>query len=452
MNEGPVRQHRPFVDQRSRSKPFHGRKRNQRMTTSMVTGEAPSAHPLGDDTPTESTAITGDAADLIAGLWQPRFPSPELLREAAALLPRVRRASSARDELLTEGPRTYIRVGPGVIEVRTKDYARAERAAERHVKRRELDVAVLADYFAEHGCFPDDPEPTRTITEWSRKSQANMVRKIGSLDFTPMYTDRTRLPGMVTLTYPGDWLTVAPSGKVVKDHLKAFRKRYERAWGEPLRCVWKLEFQRRGAPHVHMLMVPPHGHIGGQTFREWISLAWADVVAHPDPGEYAKHVRAGTGVDYAEGLRASDPRRVAVYFLKHSTFADKAYQHIVPEEWQEPGKGPGRFWGYWGLRAEVVAVEVEQATGDQAGRTLRRWSAAQQVTREVRRPRVKGGRAISKYHDVIGLAGAQLLAAEPAPRHRKTRTRARRMSHGRGFLLVNSGVAITSQLARYLNQ
>lgn len=402
-----------------------------------------------DGSDTRSAVLTGDAADLIASLWSPAFPSADLVDQAADLLPRIVRARRAAQ---AEGPRPFIRVGPGVVEVRSKDYARADRTAEREIHRREVDVEQLATYLEREGEFPEDPDPTRCILFWSRKSRANMVRTLGCIDFTPMYSDRTRMPAMVTLTYPADWLTVAPTGRAVKAHLKAFRKRYERAWGETLMCVWKLEFQRRGAPHVHMLMVPPHGKAGGLIFRQWLSSTWADVVAHPDPAEYIKHLAAGTGVDYTEGLKAQDPKRVAVYFTKHSTFVDKEYQHVVPEEWQQPGCTPGRFWGYWGLERHTAVVEVTPDTATLAGRTLRRWAAAQGVTRAVTRQRVKGGRAISAYPEVIGLAGAQLLAARSAPKLRKVRTRARRMSNNRGFVMVNDGAAMTSQLARYLDQ
>lgn len=405
---------------------------------------------LSSDLDTPSGVLTGTAVDLIGDLWKPRFPSAELVDQAAALLPAVHQAGQ---QLLTEGPRPFIRVGPGVLEVRTKDYARADRTHEREHRRHLIDVDQDVAYYRQHDEYPEDPDPTRAITEWSRKSQTNMIRTLGTLDFAPMYADRSRVPAMLTLTYPGDWLTVAPTGKAVKAHLKALRKRYERAWEERLNAVWKLEFQARGAPHVHLLMVPPHGESDdGMPFRQWVSWAWADIVAHPDPEERRKHLLAGTGVDYAEGLRASDPRRVGVYFLKHSTFKDKAYQHIVPEEWHEPGTTPGRFWGYWALRKHTATVEVDQRNGDLAGRTLRRWSAAQQVTREVTRPRVKGGRVICKYAEVIGLAGAQLVESRGEPTYRKTRTRARRMRSNRGFVMVNDGPAMATQLARYLDQ
>ena len=54
-------------------------------------------------------------------------------------------------------------------------------------------------------------------------------------------------------------------------------------------------------------------------FRRWLSITWADIVAHPDPEQRRKHRAAGTGVDYAEGIRLTDPRRMAVYFAKYGT-------------------------------------------------------------------------------------------------------------------------------------
>ncbi len=201
------------------------------------------------------------------------------------------------------------------------------------------------------------------ISDWSAKSRTNMVRTFCAIDWTP-FVDKVAAgatPALVTLTLPGDWLTVAPDGESYKVLVQKFRKRYFSTWGEQIAGAWKLEFQRRGAPHLHILTVPPTGvsKRGGLPFAQWLSLAWADIVAHPDPEERRKHLAAGTGVDYEETLRYGDPKRISVYFSKHGTFADKEYQNVVPEEWREPGKGPGRFWGVWVL--EVVKANVEIA-------------------------------------------------------------------------------------------
>lgn len=217
------------------------------------------------------------------------------------------------------------------------------------------------------------------IKDWSRKSRSRMLATIAELDLYEMVSAPGE-PAMLTLTYPGDWKRVAPNGRVVKAHLESFFKRYKRAWGEDLKCIWKLEFQGRGAPHYHLLMVPPRGcasakrraeyeeklrawaEIGGRKprwveavgdgfrFRRWLSETWADIVSHPDSDEYQRHKSAGTAVDYAEGKRAYDPKRAAIYFGKHGVFSDKEYQHNVPELWKESGESVGRFWGYRGLK------------------------------------------------------------------------------------------------------
>ena len=295
-------------------------------------------------------AISGRATeparvpDTVDGLWSPAFPSPELVDAAAALLPAVREEAGR----LAEGPRWELTVGPGMFAVATRDWARAERTAERQTEARRKDVDLAVAHHLATGEW-SDPPPRAPITGWSRKSRARMVRRLCELDYTPLYA-AGRLPAMVTLTYPGDWETVVPTGPVLKAHMKALRKRYLRAWGEDWACVWKLEFQRRGAPHVHMLCTPPHGKGStGERFHVWLSRVWAEVVDHPDPEQRRRHELAGTALDYREGLRATDPRRVAAYFCKHGMLAAKEYQHQVPEAWQEPGRGPGRFWGVWNL-------------------------------------------------------------------------------------------------------
>lgn len=388
-------------------------------------------------------------------LWTPKFPSPDGLKLAAGLFDRC---AAWKGE---EGPRPRIVIAAGAFAVEAPDLARRERREARAARARQADVDQMATYLAEGEDIPER-RPSREITGWSRKSRANMVRALCELDYRPMLGDSTRLPAMITLTYPGDWLTVAPNGKAAKRHLDAFRKRYERAWGEPLRAVWKLEFQRRGAPHFHLLMVPPHGlsrtpgdraraaaRVGaGRPFREWLSEVWADIVDHPDAEEKRRHRLAGTGVDFAEGLRATDPKRVAVYFTKHGGLVGKEYQHCVPEEWRAPGQGPGRFWGYWHLERVRVAVEIAPEDAVQAARIARRWARAQGTTRLVTVTRTKGGQAQPKEL-VIGLAGARLMERGPT-RRRKVRRRVRRFGNGRGFVSVPNGQLFAVEISRAL--
>jgi hypothetical protein len=390
---------------------------------------------------------------VIAGLWAPRFPSPEMVRAAAAMFPP---GELWRGE---EGPHLRLVVAPGVVAIEGRYLALRSRSAERQAAHREHYVDQLAIAYNDRGEFPEFPSRSE-VTEWSRKSRSRMTRRLAEVDWAPL-SESGRLPAMITLTYPGDWETVCPDGQTVKGHFFAFLRRWERAWAEPFTGAWKLEFQARGAPHFHLYCCPPlDGRIAGAgrsrpaagdglTFHHWLSVVWADVVAHPDPVEYMNHLAAGTGVDLAEGLRYADPKRIAVYFTKHGMYASKEYQHSVPGRWRAPGKGPGRFWGYRNLDRAVAFVELGVHDADRLARTLRRWGRAQGLTREVWAPRVRGGRVRPVYPDVIGLTGLQLVAAR---RERKRRVRRRRayLKCGAGFVCVNDGPALAAALSRLL--
>jgi hypothetical protein len=166
-------------------------------------------------------------------------------------------------------------------------------------------------------------------------------------------------------------------------------------------------------------------------------------------------------VDYAEGIKLTDPRRMAVYFAKYGTGGRKDYQHRVPQEWLsvtlvcddcggdygpdlhecpecgcldaelvETGAGPGRFWGYRGLHPVLATRQVTPTIGIAAGRVLRRWYRAKGLTKTVLVQRVDQA------------TGRVYL--------RRSRKRRRLFVHGRGFACVNDGPAFASQLARYL--
>jgi hypothetical protein len=364
-----------------------------------------------------------------------------------------------------EGPRPVLTIAPGVVSMSWPDIARRERTAERAEESARKRANEMAHYLLVHGHLPEDPDPTRVVSEWSRKSRARMTRRLAELDYSPLLRTGLRLP-MTTLTYPGAWEAVAPTGKAVKRHLDQFRKRFERAWGFAFIGIWKLEFQRRGAPHLHLWGPEPEGTAGelrrltatryrpavgdGLEYRDWLSAVWADIVDHPDPEQKRRHRLAGTAVDFREGERMRDPRRLAVYFTKHGSFRAKEYQHQVPELWQEEGSGPGRFWGYWGLAPATAGIELDPLAAVWAGRILRRYARAQGVTQQRTVRRVRGGVPLP-VGEVTGIAGVQLLAARSGVRFRTVRRRTVRLGNGRGFLCVNDGPVLASALARALD-
>jgi len=261
------------------------------------------------------------------------------------------------------------------------------------------------------------------VSGWTARSRARMTMSLARLDWAPVLTVPGTKPAMVTLTYPGDWRTVCPDGRTAKDHLDRFRRQWQRDFVEapgrpdapqtarvvPLAGVWKLEHQRRGAPHFHLYAPCPLGRVAVRRgkgraarwvemdFMSWVSTTWADIVG-AEGEERRRHRLAGTGVDFAEGVRSSDPKRLAVYFTRHTAKGskNKAYQHELPEDWPHHG----RWWGVWGLRPSAVEVAVDEADFVEVRRLLRKWVRSQgrvtprqvqrvnQVTGEVRRRKV----------------------------------------------------------------
>lgn len=404
------------------------------------------------------------------------FPSLDRLAVAAGAL------AALPDWAGQEGPRWRITLGPGCITVGHTDLARAERTAERAQNRARMDAHDMGSYWAEYVGDRAPAEPRAPITGWSRRSRARLFHATGELDYTPMIV-LGRAPVMTTLTYADHWLDVAPTGRHAKRHLEALYMRFERAWGVAFCGLWKEEFQRRGAVHFHLWHPRPSGRAGelrrltatryrpavgdGLEYEAWVLAVWADIVAHPDPRDRAKHGVRGAVVSEVEEGRVNTPARLAAYFAKHGAFMAKDYQNKVPPEWRAAGAGPGRFWGYKGLRREVRTVDVTPADADRAARILRRLSARERywdaesgtyrwrkALREVRVRRAKrgsGGTLLrSHYPDVIGLAGAAYLAPVTT-RYRTVMRPVSRFASGSGFLCLDDAPTTLVQIARALD-
>lgn len=294
------------------------------------------------------------------------------------------------------------------------------------------------------------------ITEWSRASRARMHRSIGEMDFSTWNEDGGVL-AMVTLTLPGHWEAIAPTGRDFKQLMRVWQKRWQRSIKIPFRGLWKLEFQRRGAPHLHALMRVP-ANVKGERFERWLSRTWADVcrkhvmkrleqaeklpvdeylavldqvAGYEDSGDFAKHELAGTGVDFS-GVKFSDPRRTAIYFGKHSTKSKdgKEYQHIVPELWQEEGAGPGRFWGVWGLDKAVAVMELTHDEFVAVRRVLRHVAKARRAVTAMNR-----ARSADEGHLIWEMKRIKIHSLG---------------ARGGGWVLVNSGLELAIDIGRFL--
>ena len=181
---------------------------------------------------------------------------------------------------------------------------------------------------------------------------------------------------LVTLTYPG----VFPSdGRVVKRHLNSFVQWLKR---RGIGGLWVLEFQRRGAPHYHIL-------VNGELDRHAVAFEWFTLVGSRD----LRHLAAGTRV---EGLRSENA--AAAYVAK---YVSKQEQKAVPNGFE----GVGRMWGTFGVTLERTVVVGERADLVPIIRHVRRADRAR---------RRSVGQARRRYRGVAGF-GARDVAAVVRP-------------------------------------
>ena len=152
----------------------------------------------------------------------------------------------------------------------------------------------------------------KTFSRASRRKLA-FVASNTSIDFT----------SMITLTYPREFPN---DGKDVKRNLNAFLVALRRKVNS-LEYLWFLEFQKRGAPHIHLLI---RGMRVSKANQAWTSSTWYSICSTGDE----RHLRAGTRL---ERIRKKDGARH--YAVK---YAHKMVQKVVPEGY----RNVGRFWGH----------------------------------------------------------------------------------------------------------
>lgn len=184
------------------------------------------------------------------------------------------------------------------------------------------------------------------ISGFSRASRRRLLRRMASVNRLV-----APLPAFVTLTYPREW---PEDHRVWKNHLRAFLKRLRRAYGR-LPVVWRLEFQKRGAPHFHLLCF---GLRLTPELRSWCSRVWYEIVQSGDE----KHLRAGTNCEQPKSWRM-----VTAYLSKYIAKVDADDDEELPS--------CGRIWGIESrdqLPVEPLSFLIAVREGVQMRRMMRR--------------------------------------------------------------------------------
>lgn len=228
--------------------------------------------------------------------------------------------------------------------------------------------------------FYEEHEGDKTrgrIQGFSAGAQRRMLEWVSKLN-------RESVPVFITLTYPGIYCVDPARWKM---DLEAFGEWMGRRYPESC-TLWKLEPQKREAPHFHELtwgvsrvpwqdvalawarilhpgfldsgvddMPRKWGRVGAFLFRCWVSRLQV-------PQRVKDSLNAGTRVE-----RLRSPRAVKAYVGKR--YMGKACE--VPEGW----KNPGRFWGVQ-RRANApmsreVPIKVTKEAQHRFRRTIKRF-------------------------------------------------------------------------------
>ena len=176
-----------------------------------------------------------------------------------------------------------------------------------------------------------------------------MLRRIFSLSRYPSL--------LITLTYPKIYPADSAEWKRHLDNLfRTLRRDYPQAW-----FIWKLEPQKRGAPHYHLI-----GDLGVEMnihlLRKYLSLTWYRICGTGDP----KHLKAGIQADYISDSLG----KMKAYVCKYVGKSDTGNNY---PEWALPG----RFWGIHGREhmppVLVSIVNVSQEDYHRIKRLIRKW-------------------------------------------------------------------------------
>lgn len=189
-----------------------------------------------------------------------------------------------------------------------------------------------------------------------------LKRGVVSLEFTGKARKRMisalhqwRIPSgqklyFVTLTYPSQFPTDWQSWKA---DLEKFRRvlldKFHAVQG-----FWRLELQRRGAPHYHLVIALPQGLITNRSIYRWVRVQWARIAHQYDQynGDYA------TRVDVMD-RQSAIYKYISKYVSKPGGVPIDPDGVILQDEDADNAGGMGRHWGKIGKPSTDSIAEID---------------------------------------------------------------------------------------------
>ena len=191
------------------------------------------------------------------------------------------------------------------------------------------------------------------VTTFTARSRLALLRVVNAIDQTVARVEDFRF---VTLTYPRQF----PTAEASKRDLERWFKRLEREFGR-VGLIWKLEPQKRGAPHYHLLVYSRS--VSAEQLLDFTVRAWHEIAGRGDPNHLLFHQgKLPKSRPCVETVR--EWRGVASYAAKYLGAIDKGGGD---EQWQHQGR-------YWGVRGRLLLpiTYVREPLSPRAAVLLRR--------------------------------------------------------------------------------
>ena len=224
------------------------------------------------------------------------------------------------------------------------------------------------------------------ITRLSEKSRKRLLEFLISIPWENYDPDQVR---EVTLTYHENY---PDNGKEVKRQLDNFRRDIMRKYPKSI-FIWKLEYQKRGAPHFHIILITKKVEelgdyqvikdgeiyffdrvekkrieVGERGLRAFVQEKWShhtkDSIEQFNSGIEVEEVRKKESIAFY----------LCKYIAKDRKATKKEYQHEVPEWF----KNCGRWWGCYNkkllnIRKKRVKLNNEYEVDEMIEQVKQYW-------------------------------------------------------------------------------
>jgi hypothetical protein len=213
------------------------------------------------------------------------------------------------------------------------------------------------------------------ISGFSRESKQRLLERLIRLDLGRDWF-------FLTLTYADEW---SRDSKVWKKDLNTFHSALVREYGGGFGgAIWRLERQKRGAPHFHLLIHFVDGRPQTELQR-WVRETWTRILGKPQNANWVR-----TQVQRVEIRPNGGVGKLLNYLSKYLGKIDAG-------GWIDPTTGEilntGRVWGQWGTLPYVVPSEVVEVSPFEwviLARRVRRWGKKSKYLRSLTADRLTG--------------------------------------------------------------